>query len=65
MMNLEETQIHSLRTNALLTLKASALITATIAIQFEILVNLQVSDFTGDLSIGNPDIKLKLHEKRM
>lgn len=65
MMNLEETQIHSLRRNELLTLKASALITATVAIQFESLVNLQVSDFTGDLSIGNPDRKLKLHEKRM
>lgn len=64
-MNLQETQIHSLRRNELLTLKVSALITATVAIQFEILVHLQVSDFTGDLSIGNPDIKLKLHEKRM
>lgn len=60
MMHLQETQIHSLRRNELLTLKASALITATVAIQFEILVHLQVSDF-----IGNPDIKLKLHEKRM
>lgn len=66
MMTLEETQIHSLRRNELLTLKEeSALITATVAIQFEILVNLQVSDFTRDLSIGKPDIKLKLHEKRM
>lgn len=65
MMNLEETQIHSLRRNQLLTLKASALITATVAIQFESLVNLQVSDFTRDLSIGNPDRKLKLLEKRM
>lgn len=65
MMNLEETQIHSLRRNQLLTLKVSALITATVAIQFESLVNLQVSDFTRDLSIGNPDRKLKLLEKRM
>lgn len=64
MMNLEETQIHSLRRHELLTLKASALITATVAIQFESLVNLQVSDFTGDLSTGNPDRKLTLHEKR-